>query len=272
MKYFALILLVLLFSCSKKKAEIINLNGNQIDVFGHAGSGISSTYPTNSFESIQHAFDLGATGSEMDVQLTKDSVLVIFHNETMDGNTTLSGRVRDLLWSEIASGQYDVTPYTNYKIWRVTDLINQLDGIDLRFTFDIKLYPSANEDAGQYFNCFAHAIEQLFAQFGLHSTCFVESQDVTFITTLKSKDVTIKQFIYPQVFETGLQIAQNLDLFGITISTKNISKEQVELAHSLNYWVTIWDVHSRKENREAVQKAPDMIQTDNLEYLLRYLK
>ena len=63
-----------------------------------------------------------------------------------------------------------------------------------------------------------------------------------------------------------------MNLFGITISTNNITDAEVEIAHDAGYWVTIWDVHTKAENREAIRKNPDMIQTDRVKYLTKQLK
>ena len=47
--------------------------------------GITSQFPINTFESINSALALGADGSEVDIQMTKDSVLVLFHNRKLVG-------------------------------------------------------------------------------------------------------------------------------------------------------------------------------------------
>ena len=272
MRFLSIISLFILFGCNKKPNDIVNLNNNTIYILGHAGSGITSSFPTNSFESIQNAFSIGADGSEMDVQLTKDSVLVLYHNETLEGNTNLSGKIRDLTWSQIQEGQYTVTPYTNYKICSLEDVVKTISDTSALLTLDIKLLPSINETKSEYIYYFASAVVNLINDYNLHNRCYIESQDFDFLQTIRLMDLEIRCFIYPQEFETGLGIAQTLDLYGITISTENITKEQVELAHANNFWVTIWDVHSKKENRDAVLKFPDMIQTDNLSYLIKYLK
>ena len=80
-----------MFSCKKNKEEILNLNNNKIDVLGHAGMGISSLYPINSAESLLACLHSGADGTELDVQLTMDNVLVAFHDASLSDKTNLSG-------------------------------------------------------------------------------------------------------------------------------------------------------------------------------------
>ena len=77
------LLSILLFSCQVEDFELNNLNGNRIDALGHGGMGISNLYPSNSAESILNCLYLGATGTEIDIQMTSDGVLVLFHDEEL---------------------------------------------------------------------------------------------------------------------------------------------------------------------------------------------
>ena len=53
--------------------------------------GIAFKYPINSYESFEPCFRIGAEGSEMDVQMTKDSVLVLFHDAKLEDGTLCKG-------------------------------------------------------------------------------------------------------------------------------------------------------------------------------------
>jgi len=58
-------------------------------------------YIENTIESIQAAFDYGATIVEIDVRLTSDNRLVVFHDGKVDCKTNGTGRVRDLTAEEL---------------------------------------------------------------------------------------------------------------------------------------------------------------------------
>lgn len=266
-------LILSLYSCKKNKIEILNLNNNRIDILGHAGMGISSLYPINSGESLISCLNSGANGTEIDIQLTSDNVLVAFHDDILDDNTNLTGKVREHTWNELKVGAYNSVPYLGYKIVKISDLFSNVENYqNYIFVFDIKTNPNSTEAVDGYIEDYTVAIQNLYSTFNLHGHSFIESQSTPFITALKSKDTQIRQFIYPQVFETGLAIAQQLNLFGITMSTDNITKEEVKIAHDLGYFVTIWGVNSGARNEDAVGKNPDMVQTDKLDHLIKYLK
>src|SRR6201988_3254003 len=99
---------IFFLSC-KKDISLNNLNGDKIGCFGHAGMGSRSIYPANTFESFQTCLGSGADGTEMDIQVTKDGVLVVFHNDNLSGITECGGVIRDLNWSEISSCRFSST-------------------------------------------------------------------------------------------------------------------------------------------------------------------
>ena len=68
--------------------------------FAHRGSRV--LWPENTMEAFQGAVDLGYRYIETDVQLTRDRVVVVFHDDTVDRLTNADGRVRDWLYEDLA--------------------------------------------------------------------------------------------------------------------------------------------------------------------------
>lgn len=260
-----------LISCKSESFEIENLNGNRIDVLGHAGMGISNLYPSNSAESILNCLNLGATGSEMDIQMTSDGVLVLYHNESLDGATNGVGFINSQTWDEIKNTEYDETPYSNYNLVRLSDLLEKVDNPEnYIFTLDIKLYTESG-DYLTFFDQYTDAIVDIFAEFNLYNHVFVESQSTDFLSMLQTKAGNIGLYYYPQTFEDGFSNAVAFNLKGISISTLSISKEQIEQAHNSGIFVTVWNTQSEADNIEAIHKNPDMIQTDRVNHLVKLL-
>ena len=55
-----------------------------------AHRGYSGKYPENTMLAFQKAVEVGCDGIELDVQLTRDGVLVIIHDERIDRTTDRS--------------------------------------------------------------------------------------------------------------------------------------------------------------------------------------
>lgn len=66
-----------------------------------AHRGASETHPENTIPAFMEAIAAGAQMIEFDVQLTKDSAMVIMHDETVDRTTNGTGKVSDLTLAEI---------------------------------------------------------------------------------------------------------------------------------------------------------------------------
>jgi len=68
-----------------------------------AHRGASAYAAENTLEAAIKAFELGADAVEVDVRLSRDGVLVAFHDEGLERLAGLKARVRDLSYSELAS-------------------------------------------------------------------------------------------------------------------------------------------------------------------------
>ncbi|MCR5519948.1 MAG: glycerophosphodiester phosphodiesterase family protein [Bacteroidales bacterium] len=68
--------------------------------------GTLNNIPDNSIPGIEAAIKYGADMVELDVRPTKDNILVLMHNASINASTTGSGNVSDLTYAEIA--KYDM--------------------------------------------------------------------------------------------------------------------------------------------------------------------
>lgn len=72
-----------------------------------AHRGFSGKYPENTLLAFKKAIETGCDGIEMDVHLTKDDVVVIIHDETIDRTTNGTGRVCDYTYEQLC--QFDAS-------------------------------------------------------------------------------------------------------------------------------------------------------------------
>lgn len=273
-----LYLISLLFVCIGFKSckrdaplyEVNNLNGNVISAFGHGGMGVQFKFPINSYESIEPCLRIGSDGTEIDIQMTADSVLMAYHNSDLNESTLCSGIINNLLWSQMWGCHY-ASPYSStIKLKSVSELFSEIQNKnDYTFTFDCKLYNN-NADQTAYKNQFANAVLNTIDAYNINTEkLFIESTDTSFLRILQIKRNTLKLFYYTNSFENGLKIAEYMDLYGIIIESDYITKEQVALAHEKGIRVTLFNVKSKEEHLNAILKSPDFIQSDDIIYLLK---
>ncbi len=80
-------------------AELLHPRNARVLVAAHRGAW--SWAPENSLAAIEEAIAHGADIVECDVRATRDDVLVLLHDSTVDRMTTLSGQVAELRWEEL---------------------------------------------------------------------------------------------------------------------------------------------------------------------------
>ena len=80
-------------------AEIHNPSSKNVVVACHRGDW--RNWPENSLAAIESVIGMGADIVELDLKLTKDSVLVVCHDRTIDRTTSGKGRVCDITYDSI---------------------------------------------------------------------------------------------------------------------------------------------------------------------------
>ncbi len=227
-------------SCSKDPVvwKIRNLNNDQISVFGHGGMGISSLYPINSLPSIRESIDVGADGTEMDIQMSNDSVLFLFHSNRLEDQTSCSGSLHEKTAEEIEC-EYRSLVHNNIKIIKLTTLFEQLTFPEhFIFTFECKL--KLPQDP-VFEATFAKTLTRFIVSKNLTERCFVESSHESFLILLHSQNKDLKCFLYTNNFEVGMESAERLGLYGLIMDMFSITKSQVESAHKKNVRVTVFN-------------------------------
>ena len=142
-----------------------------LDLQGHRGA--RGLLPENTLASFQRALEVGVTTLELDIAITKDGVLAVYHDRTLNPDITrdAAGRFIDapgpaihtLTWAQLQT--YDVgriKPGTNYarnfadqqpidgtRIPRLSDLfdlVKRSGDERVRFAIETKLHPEKPED------------------------------------------------------------------------------------------------------------------------------
>ena len=107
--FMALAVLVAAVSCAPKPqyanraekilAEINNPKSNYVVVISHRGDW--RNYPENSIPAIESVIRMGVDMMELDVKMTKDSVLVLMHDKTINRMTNGKGKVSDITYDSL---------------------------------------------------------------------------------------------------------------------------------------------------------------------------
>lgn len=259
----------LLFSC-RDDFEINNLNNNEISVLGHGGMGLSHFYPWNSFESVMKTLYLGADGTEIDIQLTRDSVFIAYHDRDLSERTTLSGMVYENTWEDIRHAKFDRLREESYTLASMDQIFTHAPDVEQQLFFlDVKYINPFNE--ASYNDVFISALQRLLGKHGLMENIYIELNDEELIQQIQNEVPDLKIFYYGTEFESSLEAAVSLDLEGIVMRTRELNADMVRRAHEKGVQVAAY-ASSRKENIKSIEINADHIQTDHVNHLLGRLK
>lgn len=75
-------------------------------ISGHRG-GRGKGYPENSMETFENTLSYTPATFEIDPRLTKDSVIVLFHDDTLERTSNGTGKVSDYTWEELQNFQFE---------------------------------------------------------------------------------------------------------------------------------------------------------------------
>ena len=116
--YFVFMLLILFIGCRESDYKTANNLDKIIKVFHNtdgttvlvtAHRAAHNIYPENSLAAIRHTIEIGADFIEIDARHTKDGILVLMHDGTVDRTTNGEGRIEDLTFAEVRSLKLSVS-------------------------------------------------------------------------------------------------------------------------------------------------------------------
>jgi glycerophosphoryl diester phosphodiesterase len=237
--------------------EVTNLENGKVNALGHGGMGTRSWHTINTRGSFAKTVTTSADGTEMDTQLTADGVLVAFHDEHVGESKCLN---------TIAQHTYAQLKACNRGLMKVEEVLALGWKNGSIFSLDIKLHGSDTIHA----QGFAPRIAALKARFP-HYRILVESTDVDFLVRMKNQGISEGIYYYTDIPDAALYACIQHGFEGISIRSERISKEEIAQCHARFVRVMLWGTGSRWDNRTAVLKSPDFIQTDKLPHLVSLL-
>lgn len=105
MKQLTLAIFIVTMAITSVKAQKLMDTWNKNIVIAHRGAWKKNNLPENSIAALKHAFKLKCYGSEFDVHLTQDSVLVVNHDPTFLGLDISKSTYKELLTKKLPNGE-----------------------------------------------------------------------------------------------------------------------------------------------------------------------
>jgi len=117
-----------------------------------AHRGANTDAPENTMAAFRKAVEVGASGLEFDVQLSKDGTVVVIHDEKLERTTSGSGLVKDYTQEELQrldAGKWFGEEFAGAKIPTLDQVLDEFASTKLVYNIELKsgivLYPGLEE-------------------------------------------------------------------------------------------------------------------------------
>lgn len=226
-------------------------------VYAHRGA--SGYAPENTLRAFALAADMGADGVELDVQRTRDGVLVVFHDETVDRVTHGHGRIADMTLAELRQLRVD-RPFpeiTGEVIPTLEEVYTLLHDRGLRCNAELKNsvlpYHGLEEEAMAMAEKTGMADKMLYSSFNHYSMCRIKALDPAMPCGLLYNATLVK----PWDYAAGLGV----DALHPHFSELQVP-EEVSAAHALGLEINPWTVNTEEALRAVIEAGADRIITN----------
>lgn len=227
--------------------------GEELIITAHRGA--SSLAPENTLAAVQKALELGIPWIEVDVHRTRDRVLVVLHDETVDRTTNGTGLVSQFFYEELTkldAGSWFGPEFAGEPIPTLEEVLLACRD---RAIVLIELKGPLTE----------RPTVELVRQLGMEDQVVIQSFDHGMVGKAKERAPEIPAFILIRQDLTP-QAMVNTALYykadGLGVRYNFVTEDLVQLAHSNGLSVFPWTVDNPEDMLRFLQMGVDGIITN----------
>jgi len=254
--------------------------GEGVLVMAHRGGG--GLAPENTMTAFEQAVQLGADILELDIRSTRDGVLVVIHDESVERLTNGVGRVNDLTLAELKQLDFGYRwtndgghtyPFRGRAITIPT--LEELFGAfsEMRMNIDIKQsVPPIFDVFGEMLHEFRRTDKTMVASFDVATINAFRERFPEVPTASDASEVkrllALSWLRLEKLFKPRSQAVQISEYYG---PLKVLSRRFVRAAHRVGLQVHPWTVDELADMQRLIALGADGIISDRPDRLLRLL-
>ncbi|MDE5772221.1 MAG: glycerophosphoryl diester phosphodiesterase membrane domain-containing protein [Ruminococcus sp.] len=222
-----------------------------------AHRGFSYIAPENTLYAFESAVETGADYIELDVQLTADKQLVVFHDKTIDRTTDGKGELSKYTYDELQefsagswygkNGEFD-----DAKIMLFSDVLETV-GNDIMLNIEIKNHGNVKETAEK--------TVELIEEYNIEKSCYVTSFSYSALKTVKKLNPKIKTGLIANV-ASSTSFSQLKYIDAVSLNYIFVNQSIVNMAHQNGKRVFVWTVDRPSDMKHMIAMGVDNIITN----------
>lgn len=221
-----------------------------------AHRGVSSEAPENTIAAFEKAIEYMSDYIELDVQLTKDEEIVVFHDKNAYRTTGVNANICDLTSEEVKqldAGAMYGEAYAGESVPTLKEVFDYIAGKLIKLNIEIK--------DGSNSELVAQKVIELIEEYRYNSQCVVTSGNYEALKEVKKKSDSIETGYIVTIGYGDFYNMKDVDFFCVNASI--LSKRMVDRIHNSGKKVCVWTVNDEDSIRSLSNKGVDNIITDN---------
>lgn len=230
---------------------------NQMRIFAHRG--FSGEYPENTMLSFQKAYETGCDGIELDVQLTKDDVIVIMHDERIDRTTNGKGFIRDYTYEELCRFDCCGKFPGMFEFQKIPTLREYFEWVrEKNLVTNIELKNSV-----YYYRGLEEKVIRMVQEFHLEERVLFSSFNLVSMIKCKEQIPEIPMgFLLENRVDNMGWFAKDCGMQYYHPDKEFLTRDQVEDCHDKGIGVNVWTVNKKQKMKELAEWNVDGIFTN----------
>lgn len=215
--------------------------------------GYSAVAPENTLPSFEAAINAGVDCAELDVQMTKDGVVMLTHDTNLKRTTGKNANIYDLTYEEVRTldaGSYMGAEFAGTQIPTLQEVMDLCKG-RIRLNIEIKSSPQTPELAAE--------TARLIVDNGWVNDCVVTSLDYNSLVEVKQIAPKIKCGYILAIGVGNYYDLPAADFF--SVETTFITSGMVQQLHLRGKTVSAWTIDREDDARKMVELGVDDIIT-----------
>ena len=221
-----------------------------------AHRGLSADAPENTLYAFSDAISVGADFIELDVQQTRDGVLVVMHDSNLKRTTGVNKDIWDVDYADIQNldaGSWFDPAYANA---RIPTLEETLQFVDKRAKLDIEIKPTKHGS-----DTLEQDVAELITRYQYTDACYVTSFSYGSLKKVKEANPEIRTGYLMSVAYGQFYSLKYADAF--SLNKVFVTSQVVNAAHQQGKQIFAWTVNSMSEVRSLCNLHVDSIITDD---------
>jgi glycerophosphoryl diester phosphodiesterase len=258
---------------------------NKFEIHGHRGS--RGKYPENSISAFNYAMSANIDVLEMDLNITKDKNIIIYHDKTINTKLCKNGLslpIKEMTLNEIKKYTCGEIQNINFKEQntsreKIPTFIELLDMINISnhpnkntIMFNIEIKTEKNLDTNLEVIEFIKSVITILNKYNIKDRTIIQSFDDRALTAVKHIDSSIKLSLLIESDNINMiEVAKKIDVNIISPFYKLLNKELVKQIHNNGFKVLPWTINSTKHLQEMIDMNVDGIISDYPKEMMDYI-